>query len=328
MRKMASFRFVLPLLLSGCLTSTHVIPPGELQRLASLPPEERGRQVRVVQGFAGSEAPPEHAPSVGVSTVVVVTPTPSPYRYGYGYGGVVRQSAKSMAEESKWWLVIAAVTAVGLAVTEGLRFDGWAELHPMHPIHIWGADGQWTWVPLAQLDAGTAAWARKAFVREEEGPFRRLARAPLDRVGFTYSLLMGSGEVTAFDDTKRAGFLAHIQFGYFPVQQLGLLFDIGLGWRTDRDYTDIFQSRYAFELQGFPLDLGALHLGAFGQLGLAHHFEDFPDGFGEDRTRLLISGGGIAQLELTTRLAITVRAGVAALGDESAAEITAGVSIY
>jgi hypothetical protein len=183
-------------------------------------------------------------------------------------------------------------------------------------------------MPLAQLDAGAAAWARKAFVREEEGPLRRLGRAPLDRVGFTYSLLMGSGEVTAFDDTKRVGFMSHIQFGYFPIQQLGLLFDIGLGWRTDRDFTDIFQSRYAFELQALPLDLGKLHLGGFGQLGLAHHFEDFPDGFGEDRTRLLMAGGGIAQLELTTRLAITVRAGVASLGGESAGEITAGISIY
>lgn len=329
MRKMASLRFLLPILLSGCLTSTHVIPQGELMRLASLPPEERGRQVRVVQGFSGSEAPPERAPSVGVSTAVVVSPTPSPYRYGYGYGGnVVRQSAKSMAQESKWWLLIAAVTAVGLAVTEGLRFDGWAQLHPMHPIHIWGADGQWTWMPLAQLDAGAAAWARKAFVREEEGPFVRLERAPLDRVGFTYALLMGTGQVIAFDDVKRYGFMSHIQFGFFPIQELGLLFDIGLGWRTDRDYTDIFQSRYAFELQALPVDLGKLHLGGFGQIGMAYNFEDFPDGFGEDRQRLLLSGGGLAQLELTTRLAITVRAGVASLGGESATEITAGISIY
>jgi hypothetical protein len=198
----------------------------------------------------------------------------------------------------------------------------------MHPIHMWMADGQWTWVPLAQLDPETAAFARKAFVREEEGPWTRLRRAPLDRVGFTYSLLLGSSEVIAYDGFRRAGFMSHIQFGYFPVQQIGFGLDIGLGWRTDRDFTDIFQSRYALELQALPLAAGKLHAGVYGEIGLAYHFEDFPDGYGDDRRKFLLGGGGLVQLELTTRLALTVRGGAAVLSGDRALELTAGISIY
>jgi hypothetical protein len=274
---MMRVHWLLPLFLAGCLTSTHVLPDGELMRLASLPPEERGRRVRVVQGFSGAEEPPE-APHVSTGAVIVYS---APVRvgggYGYGYGsGYARPSAKSMKDDAKWWIAIAAITAVGLAVTEGMRYDGWVALNPMHPIHLFGPGGEWSWVPLAQLDAGTAAWARKAFVREQEGPWQRLERAPLDRVGLTYSLLMGTGEVPAFDGVKRAGFVSHIQVGFFPLQQLGLLFDMGLGWRTDRDYSDIFHSRYSFEIQVLPLAAGRFHAGAYGQFGTAYRFEDFP----------------------------------------------------
>ena len=320
----AFLRLPLALLLTGCLTSTHIVPRGELQRLAAMPPEERGREVRVIQGFANSEAPPG-APRVGVGTAVIIAPDPYVPGPAYAPG---RASVKNLKEQSKVWLVLAAVTAIGLAVTEGLRFDGWVQLDPRHPIHLWMADGQWTWVPLDQLDAGTAAYAVKAFVREEEGPWLRLRRAPLDREGFTYSLLMGTGEVTAFDDARRAGFLSHIEFGYHPLNMVGILFDIGLGWRTDRDFSDIFQSRYALEVQVLPLDLGILHAGGYGEVGMAYSFEDFPDGYGDDRRKMMAGGGAILQLELTTRLALTAKLGVAALGGDRVAEATFGVSIY
>src|SRR5262249_49531549 len=56
------------LVLTGCLSSTHVIPREELQRLVTVPPEQRGQHVRVIQGGPGAETPPE-APRVGVSAV-------------------------------------------------------------------------------------------------------------------------------------------------------------------------------------------------------------------------------------------------------------------
>jgi hypothetical protein len=322
--------FFVPLFLTGCLTSTHVIPQGELMRLASLPPEERGRSVRVVQGFSGAEQPPEapRASPVGVGVYVHGSvPIGGRYASGYGYG-YARPAAKSLKDEAKWWIAIAAITAVGLAVTEGMRYDGWVELSPQHPVHLFGPGGEWSWVPLGELDAGAAAWARKAFVREREGPWRRLGRAPLDRVGLTYSLLLGTGEVPRFDGEKQPGFLSHIQLGFFPLQELGLLLDIGLGWRDDQDYTDVFHSRYSFELQLLPLSAGRFHAGGYAQIGAAYRFEDLPDGSGVDRASTLFGAGAMAQIELTTRLAITVRGGVDLFGGNRGSEIVAGVSIY
>jgi hypothetical protein len=322
-------RALAALVLCGCLTSVHVIPREELMRLSSLPPEERGKQVRVIQGFTGADEPPDRAPPVYAQTVIFV-PGPGDVGPRPGWGG--RPSVKQMSNDSKFWIVVAAVTAAVLAVTEGMRFDGWVELHPMHPVHLWGPNGEWTWMPLAQIDPGTAAWARKAFVREEEGPWKRLARAPLDRVGFNYSLLFGSGEIPAFDGYKKAGFLTHIQLGYFPIQQVGIMLDIGLGWRGDErgamTYNDVYQSRYALEIQVLPLDAGILHAGAYGQLGGGYRFEDFPDGGGYDHAIFVGGAGVIAQLELTTRLAFTVRGGAEYLSGTGAAEILAGLSIY
>ncbi len=309
------------LVLTGCLSSTHVIPREELHRLATVPPEQRGQHVRVIQGGPGAETPPE-APRVGVSTVVVVAPGPvwSPPAYR------PRPTAQSSADEAKWWIVVAAVVAVALVFTEGMRFDGWVQLHPMHPIHLFGPNGEWTWVPLAQLDEGAAAWAQKAFVRPSEGPWTELEHAPLDRVGFNYNLLFGSGEVPASDGSRRAGFLAHIELGYFPHPFVGILFDIGLGWRTNAGFTDVFQSRWALEIQALPLQARPLHAGLWGEVGANYRLEDVPDGF--DRSSFLAAGGVMLQLELTARLALTGRAGIALIDDDKALEATVGVSIY
>ena len=312
---------ILSLVLSGCLSSTHIIPREELQRLASVPPEQRGQHVRVIQGMGGAEDPPE-APAVHVGTAVVIG-TPGPY---YGPGWRPRPSAGRSADEAKWWIIIAAITAVALAFTEGMRFDGWVQLHPMHPIHLYGPNGEWTWVPLAQLDPGGAQWAAKAFVRPSEGPWTPLERAPLNRVGFNYSLLLGAGEVSAFDGSRRAGFLAHIELGYFPHPFVGVMLDIGLGWRKNGDFVDVYQSRWALEIQALPLSARPIHAGVWGEVGAATRLEDIPGGV--DRTSFLVAGGVMLQLELTTRMALTGRAGVALLDDDKALEATFGISIY
>jgi len=322
-----SLRPLAALLLCGCLTQTHLVPRQELFRLASIPPQERGREVRVVQGFVGSEAPPERV-NAGIG-VGVVMPRPFSYGYGYGYGGGhYRPSVQMKKDQAKWWLIVAGLTAFGLAVTEGIRYDGWVEVAPTHPLHLYGPSGEWSWMPLSELTPEAASWASRGFVRSGEGPWREVGRAPLDRAGFTFSLLMGSGQVEAFDGYDKPGFLSHVQLGAFLSQSLGVAIDWAVGWRTDRDFTDIFQSRHAIELQWLPLSARPFHAGGYGQVGFAWRFEDFPDGTGTDRFSLLAGGGGILQLELTTRLALTVRGGVAWLVGDRAAEITAGLSIY
>lgn len=100
----------------GCLSNEYVIPKSELGRLASLPPEQRGQSVRVVQslgdrradaidtsqppqpqaytqdGYASQEPPPdgyvESGPSVGVGVIIAPVPPPLiPPLPGVGHGG-------------------------------------------------------------------------------------------------------------------------------------------------------------------------------------------------------------------------------------------------
>lgn len=305
---------------TGCLSSTHVIPHGDLQALAQEPPEERARHVRVVQGFVGSDEPPR-APAVGVETVVVVAPGPS-----VPVGRFGPSTAKAKTDNAKVWIVIAAFTAVGLAVTEGMRYDGWVAMHPMQPVHLFGADGSYTWVPLAQLDPQTAAWSAKAFVRREEGPpWLELGRAPLDRRGGTYSLLLGTGGLVDADGSLQNGFLAHIELGFAPIQELVILLDVGLGFAEAPDST-LYESRTAAELQLYPFaNLHTIHPGVYGEIGLGYRSQDNPD---IDTSSLYYAGGGILQLELTTRLALTVRGGVASMYHTVGGEIVGGLSIY
>jgi len=315
---------VVAIALTGCLGTSHRIPKRELHALASLPPEQRGERVRVIQGFAGDDAPPA-APRVHGGAVIVVH---GPVHVGpraTHRPGSSNKLAKIKAEKAKDWVILAALAAIGLAATEGARYDGWVKLHPMHPVHIYGPGGEYGWVPLAQLDADTAAWAQKAFVRPQEGPWTPLGRAPLNRRGWTYSVLLGSGEIPSTTGSNAAGFMSHIQLGHFPTRDVGVLFDIGLGWRDDETAKSVFNSRFALELQVLPVSAGRIHAGVFGQGGTAARFDDGP---GDDSRGVLYGGGGILQLELTTRLAITARAGLTVVHDETLSDFGVGLSIY
>ena len=236
-----------------------------------------------------------------------------------------RTSAKSKADDAKFWIIVAAAVAVGAAVTEGARYDGWVELHPNHPVHLYGWDGSYTWVPLSTLTPETAAWARKAIVRPSEGPWRPLGRAPLNRKGWTYSVLLGSSEVPEIGGNQR-GFTSHIQFGRFASKELGVLLDLSMGWAEDEVGDTIYDSRTSLELQFMPVGVGILHAGVFGQIGLGYRLDDSLKGF--DRQGFLAGGGGMLQLELTTRLAITARAGLTSVYGKTTSDFTAGVSIY
>ena len=81
------------------------------------------------------------------------------------------------------FLLIAAGVLVTYAGIQGSRFDGWAELHPMHPVHLIGHDGSYHVAPLAWIDPQAVAFTRTAVVRSTEGPWLELDRAPLTRQG-------------------------------------------------------------------------------------------------------------------------------------------------
>ena len=330
---------VLALASAGCPSSSHRIPRDEFMALSHAPPETRGERVQVVQSLGSRDEPPEPAPRVsGGATVVVWAPVwvggrpqrrnarpgPSGGTASHGSGGGSNIAA-AKKDNAKAWLIVAAVAAGALALTEGLRYDGHVRVHPMHPVHLWGPYGEYTWMPLAHVTPEVAEWSQRAVLRSHEGPWQRLGRRPLDRQGFTYSLLLGSGEVALLGADPEPGFASHIQLGYFPTHIIGLQADINYNWGEDDGGATIFDGRYSLELDVLPLAAGRFHAGAFGQIGLAYRSDD---GIQHDDQDTLFGFGGLLQLDLTTRLALTLRLGHTFVHDEGLSEATFGVSIY
>jgi hypothetical protein len=310
---------------SACLSNSHVIPRQDLQALAQTAPEARGQRVRVIQGFQTEDDPPDarRADASGHVSIGIVTPV---HHVGSGPAPAPAPSASSAADHAAFWILVAAGVAVGMAATEGARYDGWVELHPMHPVHLYGWDGSYTWMPLAHITPETAAWTRKAIIRESEGQWRNLGRAPLNRRGWTYSMLVGTAETPISQGANARGFTSHIQFGRFVSQEMGVLFDLSMGWSESELGDVIYDSRSAVELQYLPLSAGRLHAGGFGQIGTGYRLDDNVDG--RDKRGFLFGGGAMLQLELTTRLTLTARAGVTMVYGQPTSDLTAGVSIY
>lgn len=341
----------LAMLSTACLSTSHRVSKGELMKLASVAPEQRGEQVRVVQSIGNQDDPPPADRVQGNTVVYVHSPIwvnghPRHHRHtgggsvstgstGGGHvsggkssgksGGGFGDLAKGKKADGKAWIFLAAAAAVGLAATEGARYDGWVKLHPMHPVHLVGPYGEHAVLPLAHLDERSAAWAHHAVVRQGEGPWTSLGRAPLNRQGFTYTVSLGAGEIPVIGLDADPGFVGHIQFGYFPTKRLGFQLDLGMGWTEDENFQTIYTSRTALEVQGHLAKAGPIHAGLFGQVGVASRFDD---GIGFDDNSNLVGAGGLLQLELTTRLAITGRVGATRSFGEWSNELGVGLSIY
>jgi hypothetical protein len=340
------------LLFTGCAANTYRIPHGDLERLAATPPEARGQRVRVIQELGGTDVPA--AQPVDDTTQVVIVPQititggdrsryhgggwgggswgggsrigKSGGKLGGGGGGGGGGSGSDGKAAAIVFLAVAVAALFVIAGVEGSRFDGWAQLHPMHPVHLIGKDGGYTVVPLAWIDPATAAWADKAIVRPSEGPWRPLEHAPLHRTGPTYSMYGGLGSLRSAYGDLGVGPAFTVQAGYFPTQQVGILGSIFLGWRENRQADTLFESRYTLELQVLPVAAGRLHAGLYGGLGAAYRFEDSVPG-GDSGTRAL-TGGGMFQLDVNTRIALTARFGIASAHEEAMKDILLGLSVY
>jgi hypothetical protein len=345
----------------GCASHTYQIPASELQRLAITPPQDRGLHVRVVQQLGEEGAAP--AQGVDGDTELVIFPQlnilgPDRGRYygpggftdhrrsGGGSGGGPNLSGGGGGGGSGGGghsggggggggdgkgaaiaiLVAAAVILVAAAAVEGSRFDGYAQLHPMQAVHLFGRDGGYTVMPLAWIDPQTAAWAHHGVVRTTEGPFRALERAPLDREGFTYAMFGGLGTYTSADGSKDTGTATTIQLGYFPEQHVGILTSVFFGWRDNAVQKTLFESRYTVEVQGYPVVTGPLHLGLYGGLGAAYRWEDGLVGGNSGSSALI--GGAVLQLDINTRLAITGRLGATYAHGENMADAMLGLAVY
>ena len=334
--------------LPGCGSTTYQIPGSELQRLASTPPEVRGQHVRVIQQLHDADIGPPQPVTTETQIVLVPDLSGGGYyggsrrRYGsfgggsgnvnteHGSGGGHSIGGSGGGGDGKAQaiaiLVVAATALVVVAAIEGSRFDGYAQLHPMHPVYVFGRDGGLTMMPLAWLDPQTAAWADHAVVRSTEGPWNPLERAPLSREGMMYGLYGGIGTYTSADGSKGTGAASTIQLGYFPEQKIGVVGSIFFGWRDNAVQQTLFESRYTAEIQGFPIVAGPVHMGLYGGGGAAYRFEDgIPGG---NSGSLALIGGAMLQLDINTRLALTARLGATYAHDEAMSDAIVGLSVY
>jgi hypothetical protein len=338
----------------GCGTTSYKIPASELQRLAVTPPEQRGQHVRVIQQLSEAEVGPPQP--VEAQTQIVIFPEVNVYgpyerRRYYNYGGgtgtatgqggvaVTRGTPSSGSgpsvpggkaandkAEAIVFLAIAATALVVAAAVEGSRFDGYANIHPMMPVHLFGRDGGYTVLPLAWIDPQTAAWADHAIVRETEGPWQPLERAPLDRTGLTYAMFGGLGSFKSADGTVQNGTATTLQLGVFPEQHVGVLGSVFFGWRDNSTNNTLFESRYTLEVQGYPIQAGPLHLGLYGGGGAAYRWEDGV--IGGNAGSLALIGGAMVQLDFNTRLALTARLGQTYAHDERMSDLMVGLAVY
>jgi hypothetical protein len=327
-------------LFAGCAVNSYRIPTRELTQLAEVPPEARGQHVRVIQDIVSSDVPA--ATPVTAETDVVIVPhvhvsVGSGRYHGGGFrglrGGKIGGAGKDGKAAAVAFLAFAATALVSAAVIEGTRFDGWARLHPMHPVHLIGRDGGYSVVPLAWIDRNTAAWADRAVVRPTEGPFLQLERAPLSREGVTYGMYGGTGSLRSADGSLEMGPAWTVQLGVFPTQQVGVVASMFFGWRDNRFDATLFETRTTAELQILPVQLGILHAGVYGGAGVAYRFEDAVGIVGDrviagNDSSLALVGGAMLQLDINTRIALTGRLGVARAYDERMHDVLVGLSVY
>lgn len=330
---------------SGCASNSYKIPTSQLAQIAQTAPEQRGNRVRVIQEISESSAPP--ANRVDGGTQIIIVPDIHYSVSGGGGGGGSRDhrvpsggggggggsKLGGAADDGKAaaiaFLVVAATALVTIAAIEGSRFDGYAQLHPMHPVHLFGKDGSYRVMPLAWIDPATAAMTDEAIVRSEEGPWRELDRAPLSRQGWGYSMYAGTGSLRSINGEKELGPAFSVQLGYHPTNDIGILANVFFGWRDNTVNETLFESRYTLEAQVLPVKAGPLHLGLYGGAGLAYRWEDGSKlARTQDPGSTALTGGAMLQLELQTRIALTARFGQAWAHDERMSDILVGLSVY
>jgi hypothetical protein len=329
------------------LVDSYAIPHDELVRIAELPPENRGSHVRATQqtSFSDSYAEPDPLPPAddGPSGAVVIVGPMRVHHYHPGElgeagarppsrrqpaqlrssgGGLPpgRGGAASAPSVGKGGNADAAVTAVIAvltvatgafsisALTEGPRFDGWVWVPPEQQIMLKPKTAAPYWIPLADLTSQEAATAEDAELTPTKAQL--LERAPLNRVGMTTSLEFGGSAMRTTLFGGASGFNARYALGGFPVQWLGLLGNASFS--AADDYGSLFDGRLGFELRLMPLHLGPVHLGGYGELGHAWLLHDVIGGTARG-DGAYYGGGGLLEVDLTTRLGLLLRAGAASL---------------
>jgi hypothetical protein len=232
-------------------------------------------------------------------------------------------------------IVAATAATISLAASEGVKFEGHAEMAPEQLVYLSKGGHAAGAVRLGDLTPEEAEAADGALVMDDEGyGLRRLDHAPLDRKGGVFRFDLGAGAFT-IGDARASGVSSHIQGGYFFTRTFGLVLDLGLaGGALDPCCTGalapggtLTRHSIGLEAEALPLGLGPLHLGVFGGGGVA-----IAGAGGSYETGPMASGGALLELDLTSHMALALRGGASWAwmpdGASSAGTVTGGLSIY
>ena len=220
----------------------------------------------------------------------------------------------------------AGIGIIILAGAEGARYDGWLQVEANHNLHLFqnrpGQDRLWIGVPVADMSPEMAAWADGAILDAKEGPVFRLWRAPLDRQGLTLSVAATGARLFAVTPERVWGGGVRTSVGGFPVQHFGVQMIMDL-----QGASGVFNVRFGGELQGFAPAVGRANFGAYFEGGLVRTSQR-----GADRSLTAVigyyGGGGIFQLELTTRLSVDVRGGLYVADGHVFPTFGAGLTVF
>lgn len=182
---------------------------------------------------------------------------------------------------------------------------------------------QWLSIRLDQLDPELASWADGARLDGREGQVHGISRAPLNRRGFVLDSSIMLSSLDVLEGRRDFGGGARIGVGGFPIRYLGVL-----AFADIQGASDIINTRVGGELQGFLPPLGRLHLGLYGEAGWLRSRRDISDEETQRRARAFGGGGLLLQVDLTTRMALTMRGGLWSADRRAFPTFGLGLSIY
>jgi len=228
---------------------------------------------------------------------------------------------------------IAVVMAISLVSSEGVRFDGIAQMSPWQPVHLKQRGGSELVIALGDLTPVAIDGAVEAKVMDDEGyGVRTLDHLRLDRRWAPVFKLDCGSMTFARGQDVHSGIITDMQFGIFVRPWLGLLLTAGVGGAGDEYGATLTRHTFGFELQSLPVALGPLQLGGYFNVGAAAIASTA--GSGDVEWGNAIGGGVLGELQVTSRLALTLRAGAneaffANSGTTSpAATFTGGIALY
>jgi hypothetical protein len=229
---------------------------------------------------------------------------------------------------------IAVVMAISLVSSEGLRFDGIAQMSPWQPVHLKQAGGGELTIALGDLTPVALQGVVEGKVMDDEGyGIRTLEHRRLDRTWAPVFKLDAGSMTFARGDATHSGFVSDMQFGLFVRPWLGLLLTAGVGGAGDEYGATLTRHTFGFELQSLPLAAGPFQFGGYVNVGYAA-IASTAQGSGPAEWGNAFGGGLLGELQVTSRLALTLRAGAneaffANSADTSpAATFAAGIALY